>query len=95
MFRSIDPEPTYEEVHDHPGESRIIEIENLFDFQRYLEAAAIQKIRYEFELTGLLWRYGLSTTQVSNHVNSDLGTTSARRNVWLACCYGHPKLNLR
>lgn len=95
MFRSIDPEPTYQEVHDHLGESRIIEIEDFFNFQRYLEAAAIQKVRYEFELAGLLRRYCPSTKQASNHVKSDLGTTSARRNVWLVCCYGQAKLNLR
>lgn len=57
MFRAIDPEPVFEEAEEWPTESRILRINGHENgFRRYLEAAAVEKARYEFELTGLLRR---------------------------------------
>lgn len=56
MFRSVDPEPTYEEVSAHTGEPRILRITNETDYLQYLTEAAVHKVRYDFELTGLLRR---------------------------------------
>lgn len=56
MFRSIDPDPVYEEVQDYHGDARILGIEDRIDYGPYLSAVAMHKTRYEFELTGLLRR---------------------------------------
>ncbi|KIP06259.1 hypothetical protein PHLGIDRAFT_466539 [Phlebiopsis gigantea 11061_1 CR5-6] len=56
IFRSIDPEPLYEEAQGYHGEGRLLGIERSVDCKSYLPAVAMHKARYEFELTGLLRR---------------------------------------
>ncbi|KAI0090964.1 hypothetical protein BDY19DRAFT_667054 [Irpex rosettiformis] len=67
MFREIDPEPEFRGLEDDDwmthGDPRLLACETPLDYQRYLEAAAKHKVRYEFELEGLLRRYNISEAE--------------------------------
>jgi hypothetical protein len=60
MFREIDPEPSFnafiEDDWTTSGDPRLLKREDPSCYTTFLEIAAIQKIKYEFELEGLLRR---------------------------------------
>ncbi|KAI0342571.1 RdRP-domain-containing protein [Trametopsis cervina] len=65
MFREIDPEPVFHPPDEGawPGDSRLLEIQDPQWYVEYLEAAAKHKIRYDFEVEGLLRRYNISEAE--------------------------------
>lgn len=61
IFRAIDPEPEFHKLDETEwathGDPRLLACEDPIDYRNYLEEAVKQKIRYEFELEGLLRQY--------------------------------------